>query len=179
MSVLTNASSDANSNAGAYATAILELLGDSDPRRILQKTARRLRDAVEGRSDQSLRRPEAQGKWSAIEIIQHLADSEVAWAWRLRSVIAQDRAEITGYDQDAWAAALRYKEADLEPAIRQFEVLRESHLRLLEGLDDSTLAHVGVHRERGEESIKYMIRLHAGHDLVHLRQLDRVLAATS
>lgn len=179
MSVLTNLSSGAIGNAGAYATAILELLGDSDPQRILQETARRLRDAVEGRNDELLRRPKAKGKWSAIEIIQHLADSEVAWAWRLRSVIAQDRAEITGYDQDAWAAALRYKEADLEPAIQQFEVLRESHLRLLEGLDDSTLAHVGVHRERGEESIEYMIRLYAGHDLVHLRQLDRVLATTS
>ena len=36
----------------------------------------------------------------------------------------------------------------------------------------------GVHVERGDESLAHLLRLNAGHDLLHLRQIDRIRKAT-
>ena len=92
-------------------------------------------------------------------------------------VLAHDRPTITGYDQDLWAARLRYDEADPEQAIHEFSVLRQANLRLLARASASDLMRVGVHAERGEESVAHMIRLYAGHDVLHLRQIERVRQA--
>ena len=176
MSVFTNPPNRARDTAAAYIAGILELLGERDPLAVLRGTAAELRRLLEGVDDARLRRPEAPGKWSAVEVVQHLADAEAAWAWRLRCTLAQDRPELTGYDQDAWVARLGYREVPIEQALDQFEILRRTHLWLFDRLQPADFKRVGVHRERGDETVEHMIRLFAGHDLVHLRQLRRVLA---
>lgn len=84
---------------------------------------------------------------------------------------------ITGYDQDRWAERLHYDEADAAQALELFRVLRGANLRLLERATPEDLQRVGVHAERGEESVGYLIRLYAGHDLLHLRQIERIKRA--
>ena len=56
----------------------------------------------------TLRRPEAPGKWSATEVVQHLADSELVLGFRMRMILTEDRPALQGYDQDRWAGTLRY-----------------------------------------------------------------------
>jgi len=175
MSVFSNRKADAAAGAGAYIAAVLNLLGDADPLAQLRSTADQVVRRCDGHSDEVLRRPEAPGKWSAAMVIQHLADSDLVWGYRMRLVIAEVRPRLTGFDQDLWADRLRYRDAHPQRALDEFRTLRDINLRLIDGLDASDLARVGVHTERGDESLDHMIRLYAGHDLVHLRQLDRVL----
>ncbi|MCZ6765809.1 MAG: DinB family protein [bacterium] len=177
MTVFSNQASGASEEAEAYITAVLQLLGERDPLTVLRSTAADLRRAVSDRKPDELRRPEGVGKWSALQVIQHLADSDLVWAYRIRLVIAEDRPELRGFDQDLWAQGLRYRDGETRRALEQFEVLRELNLELLDGLDPATFERVGIHSERGEESLALMVRLYAGHDLVHLRQLARILAA--
>jgi hypothetical protein len=47
-------------------------------------------------------------------------------------------------------------------------------VRLLRSLGPAEKKRVGVHTERGEESIEHMVRMMAGHDTLHLNQLDRI-----
>jgi hypothetical protein len=178
MSVFTNPASRAPDQAKAYVAAVLDLLGQRDPIEVLRGTADALRRTVGEMSAEELRRPEAAGKWSVRAVLQHLADSELVWGYRLRLVFAQDRPPLTGYDQDAWADRLHYEDSDPEDALHAFIVLRRSNLRLLRRASDEDLHRVGLHAERGEESIGQMIRLYAGHDLLHLRQIDRIRQAT-
>jgi hypothetical protein len=89
-------------------------------------------------------------------------------------VLAHDRPQIIGYDQDLWANRLRYSEADTRDAFEQFSALRRANLRLWQNLSAADLARVGVHSERGEESVGHMRKLYAAHDLLHLRQLERI-----
>ena len=110
------------------------------------------------------------------QVLQHLADSEVVWAWRMRLILAQDRPVITGYDQDLWAERLHYEDADPADALDTFAVLRRAKLRVLERASPQELKRVGVHAERGEESLEHLRRLYAGHDMVHLRQIERIRA---
>jgi uncharacterized damage-inducible protein DinB len=174
MSIFTNSAVRSVEEASAYTTAILGLLGDRDPLDVLPHTPRAIRQLVAGTPADKLGTPEADGKWSISMVAQHLADSELVWGWRLRMVLAQDRPAITGYDQDAWATRLRYTDAEIEQALGDFDQLRASNLRLLTRMPEADRARVGVHAERGEESVAHMMRLYAGHDVLHIRQIERI-----
>jgi hypothetical protein len=177
MSVFTNPASGAPEHAKAYVAAVLDLVGDRDPLAILRATPDALRRASDGLTLQQLRQPERPGKWSIVQVLQHLADAEVVWAWRMRLILAQDRPVLTGYDQDQWADRLRCADADPVHALEELTVVRRGNLRLLERATPEDLRRVGVHAERGEESVEHLRRLFAGHDLLHLRQVDRIRAA--
>jgi hypothetical protein len=123
--------------------------------------------------------PEAPGKWSIGQVIQHLADSERHGSVRFRMVVSHDRPDIPAYDQDLWAERLRYSELNVNDALEEFSAVRRSNVRLFERASDADLARVGIHSERGEESLGYMLKLYAGHDIVHLRQIERIRRAVS
>jgi uncharacterized damage-inducible protein DinB len=179
ISIFTNPASRSIPDARAYTAAVLNLLGKQDPMHVLRETPAVLRSALVGLSGTQLAQPEAAGKWSIRQVLQHLADSELVWAYRLRLVLAQDRPPLTGYDQDAWAHRLHYDEADVATAVDEFGALRRANLRLLARASPDDLARVGVHAERGEESVGHMVRLYAGHDLLHLAQVARVREAVT
>jgi len=172
-----NPAGSATAAAAAYVRALLDLLGDRDPLDVTVEQLAWIEWRTAGVDDEALRRPEAPGKWSAIQIIQHLADSDVVAAWRTRLIVAEDRPVIQGYDQDAWARNLGYADASLDVALGQLRGLRMANLRLWGSLTPAQLARVGMHTERGPESVDRLIRLMAGHDLVHRRQMERVLVA--
>jgi hypothetical protein len=177
MSVFTNSAGRSAENARAYTEAILDLLGSQHAIDVLHETPPALRAAVAGLSDDRASQPEAPGKWSVRQVVRHLADSDVVWAFRLRMVLAEDRPTLTGYDQDHWAERLRYADADISNALDEFTVLRRGNLRLLDAATPADLRRVGLHAERGEESVEHMMKLYAGHDLLHLRQIDRIRRA--
>jgi uncharacterized damage-inducible protein DinB len=135
-----------------------------------------LDEALQGLSAKQLKQREAEGKWSVTDVLQHLADSELVWGFRLRMTLAHERPPLMGYDQDLWASRLHYREADHQQALKQFMVLRESNLNLLDRASKDDLQRVAVHAERGEQTLEEMVRLCAGHDLVHINQVARIKA---
>lgn len=174
MSVYSNPSYTAKTDSFQYTSAVLEQLGSRDPITVLQALPVALANEITGLSLDELRRPEAPGKWSMIEVIQHLADAELVWAYRLRLVLSEERPLLTGYNQDEWANSLEYSKASLDEAFDQIRIFRAANLRLIESLTEEQLQRVGIHEERGPETIEHMIRLYAGHDLIHRRQLARI-----
>ena len=174
MSVFTNPAGRSLENARAYVSAVLGLLGDRDPFDVLRTTPAALERTLDEWPLERLRTPEAPGKWAVRDVIQHLADSELVWAYRIRLVLAQDRPALTGYDQDLWSDRLHYATSDPREAVDMFGMLRRSNLRLLERASPAELGRVGVHAERGDESLEHMVRLCAGHDLLHLQQIKRI-----
>jgi hypothetical protein len=178
MSVFTNPASSAAEQAQAYVEAILGLLGDKNPLEVMRQTPAALARVLD-LPNSVLHRPEAPGKWSMNQVLQHLADSELVGGYRFRMVLAHDRPELQGYDQDLWADRLGYRDAEPKEAVVRFTTQRGANIRLLERLTASDLQRVGLHRERGEESLDRLMRLYAGHDLLHLRQLERIERAVA
>ena len=174
MSVFTNPARGSIENARTYVAAVLDLVGNRDPLDVLRATPAALERTVNTLSPEQIRKPEAPGKWAIRDVLQHIADSELVWAYRVRLVLAQERPALTGYDQDLWSQRLAYDKANPREAIDEFQILRRANLRLIERASPADLKRVGVHAERGDESLEHMIRLYAGHDLLHLRQIERI-----
>ena len=177
MSAPTPTATDPVAAAGAYIAGLLAALGSRPPLEVLAETPGALSRLVAGLSPAQQRMPEASGKWSVRQVVQHLADAELVGGFRIRMVLAHDAPELPGYDQDLWAQRLGYQDSDPEVAIREFTSLRESNLRLYRRATPADLSRVMRHAERGDESLAEIISVYAGHDLVHRRQLDRITRA--
>ena len=161
----------------AYIASLFDALGSREPFEVLAGTPSAIRALTDGLPRETLRAPEAPGKWSVTHVVMHLADSEIVGAFRFRMVLAHEQPPIPGYDQDRWANRLKYGNAELVDALDQFTGLRVANVRLLQATTPAERERFGIHAERGEESIGKMIRMYAGHDLVHLRQIRRILQA--
>jgi hypothetical protein len=173
----SNPAASAAASAKSYVRALLDLLGDRQPLEVLPELMPWLERRLAGLPEERLRRPEAPGKWSVVQIVQHLADSELVFGFRARLILTEDRPAIPGYDQDRWAATLRYHEVSCHDALAQLGALRAANLAVLRRLGAGELARIGLHSERGPESLGHLMKLMAAHDLVHRRQVDRVLAS--
>jgi hypothetical protein len=172
----SNPAGSAAAAASGYVRALLDLLGPRDPIEVLGEMLPWLTSRVSRLPDATLRRPEKPGKWSVIEVIQHLADSDLVAGFRTRMVLSEDRPSLQGYDQDRWASEFHYRDVGLEQALDQLRGLRTANLHLWRSLSPAQLDRVGMHTERGPESTGHILRLMAGHDLVHRRQIDRILS---
>jgi uncharacterized damage-inducible protein DinB len=113
------------------------------------------------------------GKWSARDILAHLADVEVLWGFRMRLVLGQNRVPLIGMDQDVWAK--RYGRVDPRRALATFVALRRANLELLDGLRASDYRRWGQHSQFGRLTIARMVALLAGHDINHSRQIEAIL----
>jgi len=173
----TGGAVDATTAAPAYTRALLDLLGNQNPLEVLSVQGSEIARLTRGLTTEELRRPEASGKWSVLQVLDHLTDAEMVSGARLRYILAEDNPIIVGYDQDRWAAQLRYGTADLESLLSELAAFRSRTLRLLRDLTPAELERVGQHTERGPESVGHMMKLMAAHDLVHRRQLARIRGA--
>ncbi|MGB8493609.1 MAG: DinB family protein [Candidatus Acidiferrum sp.] len=160
-----------------YVQRIQGKLAGQDPLKVQATTAKRLARLIKGATPAKLRKRPAQEKWSAAEILAHLADSEIVVSWRVRSILNAPGTPIQAFDQDAWVVAGHYGKRDARKSLEQFRVLRETNLALYKMLAPEQWKLYGIHAERGEESIERIVQMMAGHDINHLEQVERILAS--
>lgn len=160
-------------NPDRYAAA----LDGADPFESMRKAPKRLKKLLKGVGKKRLERRPENGGWSIKEVVAHLADGEVMIGSRFRMVAAMNRPSIPGYDQDAFVERLCLEHIDTETLLGDFAHARAANVRLLERLPDEAFSRVGLHSERGEESLARMLVMYAGHDLIHLAQVARLLEA--
>ncbi len=157
-----------------YQSLLLSWLGDDDPAEAQAATPAILR-ALVSEAGPDLRTRPAPGEWSVIELIGHIVDGELASSVRYRWIVAHDRPDLPGYDQDRWASRLHHEDADPDRLLTAFEGLRALNLDLWRRLPVEDRSRVGLHLERGPESYELTFALLAGHDRVHVEQARRTL----
>lgn len=163
--------------ADQYKQKIYGYLAGRDPLKLQAAAPARLAKLLKGVTPATARKRPAPGKWSIAEIAAHLADTEVAMGWRLRMVLSQPGEAIQPFDQDAWAAAMRYEKRDARKSLEQFRGLREANVALLTSLAPEDWKKSAMHPERGELTVRAIVEMTAGHDLNHFAQIERILAA--
>jgi hypothetical protein len=116
----------------------------------------------------------APGKWSAAEIICHLADCEVVFAFRLRQTLAEDAPVIQPFDQDKWAAP--YPGVPANAALEAFAAMRRWNLLLINQALPAAAGRPVTDPERGTMTFLTIVETMAGHDLNHLGQIQKLAA---
>ena len=119
------------------------------------------------------------GKWSAREIIHHLADSESTSALRLRRLLAEEHPVIQGYDQDKYASLLKYNDRETAPALEAFRSARATTSQLLDLMSEDDWAREGEHTESGRYTAENWLEIYAAHAHNHAAQIRRLRSALS
>jgi hypothetical protein len=162
-----------------YIERILGNLGENNARKVHTATPKHLKRLLKGASPAQLRKRPAPDKWSVTEILAHLADVEIVLGWRVRSILGAPGTPIQAFDQDAWVEAGHYAKRNPRKSLQHFETLREMNLALYDSLAPEQWECHGMHAERGKETVAHILRLMAGHDINHLRQIEQILASNS
>ena len=155
-----------------YMARILGNVEGKDPMRVQRETAGKLGKAIRGLNRKQLTRRPAPGKWSIAEILAHLADAEIVASWRMRAILGANGTPIQAFDQDNWASTFQYAKRDARMSLETFRVLRENNIRMLKSLPKNLWENYGMHQERGKETIAHIVRMFAGHDINHLKQVE-------
>src|SRR5262245_22401488 len=128
-----------------------------------------LRRAVTGMSREQLVARPIPGKWSTLEVVCHLADSDAVAADRMKRVVAEDRPTLIAFDETRFATALAYHDRDLEEELAVVEHLRRQLARILRTLSPDALTRVGIHSEYGPRTLEQLLRTYIDHIPHHVK----------
>ncbi len=127
-------------------------------------------EALDGITDAELDARPGPDKWTAREIVHHLADSEMTSAIRLRRLIAEEKPVIAGYDQEEFARKLYYDRPDRRVAGSVPRGALTS-AEILQRLTDAEWARVGTHSESGAYGVEKWLEIYAQHAHGHADQI--------
>lgn len=160
----------------AYLGKLERFRAGRDPIALLKTGPARVAHAVRNLTRRQMLRRPARGKWSILEILGHLHDTEVVYGWRWRLTLAQPGLPLQDYDQDAWTAQLRHRKADPRKLLAQIAVMRGASLDLVLRVPRKQWKRAGMHTARGRETLERSLRQIAGHDINHIEQIRAIRA---
>jgi hypothetical protein len=131
--------------------------------------------AVTGLNDAELDHRPADGGWSPREVVNHLADSEMTSALRLRKLLAEDSPILEGYDEPEYARRLYYNVRPIRPSLAALRAARETTTSVLEQLTEDEWNRSGLHTESGQYSVQIWLEIYATHAHDHADQIHRAL----
>jgi hypothetical protein len=133
--------------------------------------------ALQGFTPEELNAHPLSGKWSACEIVQHLAESEMNSALRIRRLLTEDNPLIPGYDQDLYSTRFFHNGRDLAPALETFRGARAVTVPILETMSEEDWQRAGAHSESGRYAAEDWLRIYAAHAHNHAAQIRALRAA--
>lgn len=147
-------------------------LGTRDPQEVISSTAARLSELLDSLGEARANRSPAPGKWSVCEILCHLADCEIVFAFRYRQTLAEPHHVIQPFDQELWAG--NYAAYDAQSALAVFTSVRNFNLKLIASLPPEAFSKPATHPERGTMTFQSIVETMGGHDLNHLAQIEKI-----
>jgi hypothetical protein len=158
-----------------YLSRIRDYVQGKDPLELQKQTPAVLAELVGKASDEQLTTRPSDEKWSIGEILAHLAEDEIATAWRYRQMVEHTGLELAGFDQDLWARMGGYASRVPHDSLALFRLLRSANLQFLQQITPGQWECFGIHAERGRITIRDLVVHMAGHDANHIEQIRRIL----
>lgn len=158
-----------------YLARIRGLAQPDDPLESQRRTPELLAELIANATPEEISARPAEDKWSVAEILAHLAEDEIATAWRYRQMIEHNGIDLAGFDQDLWARLGNYGARDPRESLALFRLLRGANLQFLHQLSRDQWECCGIHAERGRITVRELAAHMAGHDANHLKQIRGIL----
>ena len=128
----------------------------------------RLRQAVAGLERDDLTARPGPGKWSILELVIHLTDSDCIAIDRMKRMLIEDNPSLLYADETAYVERLFPHEQTLEDALILFEAGRRQFARVLRQLPDEAFARRGTHNRRGTLTVAGTVKDYIDHVDHHL-----------
>jgi len=158
-----------------YLDRIREHSQGKEPLILQRNTPEVLAALITNRSAEQLTNRPRADKWSVGEILAHLAEDEIATAWRYRQMIEHSGLDLTDFDQEMWARLGDYPSRAPQDSLELFRLLRLANLQFLQQLTPEQWECHGIHAERGRITVRDLAVHMAGHDANHLEQIRNIL----
>ncbi|HXY03788.1 MAG TPA: DinB family protein [Terriglobales bacterium] len=140
-----------------------------------EKSPKQIAAAVSGLPDKTLRYKPSPDKWCILEILAHLADVEILYAYRLRQMLADKNPVIAPIDQDAWAKNLGYMESSPAELVALYGLNRHATLQLLRRIKPGDLEKSAHHPERNRPvTVAEYVGMMSKHGPNHLAQIEKL-----
>jgi uncharacterized damage-inducible protein DinB len=133
-----------------------------------------LKDLVGEVPEELLTKRPQPDKWSIGELVHHVVDAELHFTVRMMSIIAEKNPTLSAYDQDQWAKNLYYNERDLKESLLLFGLLHSTMAGILGKLPQSAWTRTGKHQEKGNMTLRDILRYSNDHCKHHLAQIVAV-----
>jgi hypothetical protein len=159
-----------------YLTRIRGLAQSEDPMELQRRTPELIGELIANATPEELSTRPAKDKWSIAEILAHLAEDEIATAWRYRQMVEHNGIDLAGFDQDLWARLGNYRARDPQDSLALFRLLRNANLQFLSELSNQQWECCGIHAERGRITVRDLASHMTGHDANHVEQIRRLVA---
>jgi len=118
---------------------------------------KKLRDAIEGMTDEQVDAAPVPDKWSTRQVICHIADFEPVYADRMKHVIAEDQPSFAGGFHQQFAEHLGYDKRDIEEELTMIEVTRRQMARILRSLSQESFERTGIHSVDGPMTLRSLL----------------------
>ena len=158
-----------------YLTRIRDYAQGRDPLELQKQTPELLAELLAKASHEQITTRPSQDKWSVGEILAHLAEDELATAWRYRQMVEHSGLQLMGFDQDLWARMGDYRSRVPHESLALFRLLRNANLQFLKQITPEQWECSGIHAERGRITIRDLAVHMAGHDANHIEQIRAIL----
>jgi len=150
-------------------------LNGREPLAAMRDSAARIKGLVSGWSPEEFERTYAPGKWSARQILTHLAQTELALGTRARMALATPGYTAQSFSQDDWMSIEQRLSG--RDAVDAFLATSKMNVELFAGLSQPMRDTTFTHPEYGEISVDWIIHQMAGHHIHHIRQLEQIQSA--
>ena len=147
-------------------------LGDREPLEALGDTPGRIGELVQCWSEEQFERRYAPGKWTARQVLIHLAQTELALTTRARFALSEPAYAAQSFSQDAWMPI--DGQASAHTALDAYMALRKMNLAMWKSLSAEQRGRAFTHPEYGELTVWWIAAQLAGHDIHHLKQLAAI-----
>jgi hypothetical protein len=153
-------------------------LNPTDAAELLRATGVALREELTALPEEAARWHPAEGEWCIKETLGHLIETERrGFAGRIRTLLAEDEPQLTGWDPAAVARARHDCDRELAELLREFSEERRASVILVLGLRDADLQHGGHHPQVGYLRVGDLLHEWIHHDRNHIRQMHAAVQA--
>jgi uncharacterized damage-inducible protein DinB len=140
-----------------------------------EKSPKQIAAAVSGLSDKTMRYKPSPDKWCILEMLAHLADMEILYAYRMRQMLFDKDPVIAVIDQDAWARNPAYLDTSPAELVALYGLNRHATLQMLRRLKVDDLKKSAFHPEhRRPVTLEEYLGMMVKHGPNHLEQIERL-----
>jgi hypothetical protein len=140
----------------------------------LAATPAKLRDAVQGLTEQQLDTPYRPEGWTVRQVVHHLPDSHLNAYIRFKLALTEDNPTIKPYAEALWAQLPDSRTTPVETSLTMMDALHDRWLHVLAAMQPADFARTVVHPENGPMSLELMLQLYAWHGMHHVAHITEL-----